>query len=187
MTRTLPLYFWIVGIILSAVYLPRLREILRAYGGFESYLEVGLFLLAGAALVYAVKRNPSRWIGTLARLALLGAAGGLGWTLLANPDARSRFIEAAHLAEYGILGVLAFRAFGTAPSVACAMAVGLFDETVQWALASRTGEIRDVALNGLAGALGTAYSGVVLGFYRQGTRRSLRALLVVAGVLLAGV
>ena len=42
------------------------------------------------------------------------------------------------------------------------MPVGLVDELIQWVLATRVAEIRDVAVNAAAGAFGLLYAGFVL-------------------------
>jgi hypothetical protein len=73
-------------------------------------------------------------------------------------------------------------------SLLLVVAVGVVDEAVQWALASRVAEIRDLALNAAAGGLGLCYFGWVLrgGDRVRGARpsRTEARRLVMAGAFL---
>jgi len=193
--RRAALAVWVVAILLSAAYVPQLRLRLgeSGSGGWRVYLALSLGLLAVAALGLALARNRGRAGPTLFRLALLAAGGAVGLSLLANPDSRARFIEAAHLAEYGVLGVLAFLAIAAGTSAlklsrsfTLISAVGLIDESLQWALPARTAEVRDVALNALSGAIGLGYAVIVFGGSRElgaATERETRGFLMAAAVL----
>ena len=193
--RRAALAVWVVAILVSAAYVPQLRLRLgeSASRGWRVYLALSLGLLSVAGLGLALARNRGRAGPTLFRLALLAAGGSLGLSLLANPDPRARFIEAAHLAEYGVLGVLAFLAIAASTLVLrlgrsfnLISAVGLIDESLQWALPARTAEIRDVALNALSGAIGLGYAVIVFGGSREmgpATEREIRSFLMAAAVL----
>ncbi len=71
-------------------------------------------------------------------------------------------VEKIHFLEYGLLGALIYWAFirHTPTWIAISLAlqvvfwIGLGDEAIQWALASRVGEIRDSVINLISGALG---------------------------------
>jgi VanZ family protein len=160
----LALGLWIAGVLVSSAYLPRLRELLSrpGGGGFQLYVAAGLAALAAAALATAWVKTRGRRRDRLSRLAALASGGALGLALLRNPDSRSRFIEISHLGEYGVLAALAYGVMQrTETSVALSIGVGLLDESLQWILPARTAEIRDVALNGLSGAIGAGYAAIV--------------------------
>ena len=185
---------------LSGPLLPALRNYLNenAAGGFERFVAVGLF--AAAAVIVActwLLTSGRRWraVGTLT---LLSLGLGLVYTLLAAPDPRSRVVEAAHLAQYGTLAFLAFFSLRGRSLVARSaqillllVAVGLVDELIQWALATRFAEVRDVAVNAAAGAFGLLYAGLVLdeGGVKRGelvwpTRAELRQVAISAALVL---
>jgi VanZ family protein len=174
---------WAGLIWFSSPLLPALRNYLNenAAGGFNRYVALGL--LAAAAAVFF-----STWFfarggraSALLRLSFLAAGFALLYALLAAPDPRSHLVEAAHFAEYGTLAVLAFfslRALSPAArwaqTLLLVVAVGLVDEVIQWALATRFAEIRDVALNAAAGGFGLV----------KATRAELRQIAGVAALLL---
>ena len=66
--------------------------------------------------------------------------------------------KGAHFSEYAVLGVLAWRAFGT-ELLACALAVGIavpcIDEIIQLFVSGRNGAVRDVLIDMAGFALGT--------------------------------
>jgi VanZ family protein len=102
-------------------------------------------------------------------LALVVMGFAAVYRLLASPDPRSQVVELAHFVEYGTLAMLAFASLGRLSptarwmqSLLLVVAVGVVDEAIQWALASRVAEIRDIALNAGAGAAGLCYFGWVL-------------------------
>ena len=162
---------WAVFIWFSAPLLPGLRSYLNenAPGGFDRYVAAGLLTFAvGVMGLVWVRRRGDRW-QALGELALVLACFAALYALLASPDPRSNLVELAHFAEYGTLAVLAFASLGqlSAPArwtqtLLLVVAVGVVDEAIQWALASRVAEIRDVALNAAAGGLALCYVGWVL-------------------------
>lgn len=120
---------------------------------------VGLLGALGAALVV----GPLLWRreeGLGARLVgLVVAAVGLVFLLQGRTD---NPIEALHILEYGALAALIVRAMrpaggGLAAGVFAALAValaGLGDETVQFYLPTRSGDLADVWIDARAGVLG---------------------------------
>ena len=72
--------------------------------------------------------------------------------------------EKIHLIEYGFLSLLSLRLVREAPSriaryafvVLIVAVVGCLDETIQWFLPNRVGEVRDAFLNIVSGLLGLA-------------------------------
>ncbi len=156
---------WAGVIWLSAPFIPLLRTHLA--GSFSRFVLAGLAgsaVLAVAVVLY--RGRPG--VAVLFQMLLLAVAGYTFSRLLAPPDARSRLVELTHFVEYGALGVLACfsNAAASSPgrvlwSLLMVFGVGLVDELFQWALASRYGEVRDVALNVAAGALGVGYGWVL--------------------------
>ena len=162
---------WAVFIWSSAPLLPALRSYLNesAPGGFDRYVAAGLLTVAvGVIGLVCVRQGDDRW-QALGKLALVLACFAALYALLASPDPRSNLVELAHFVEYGTLAVLAFASLGRlspparwAQTLLLVVAVGVVDEAIQWALASRVAEIRDVALNAAAGGLALCYTGWVL-------------------------
>lgn len=67
--------------------------------------------------------------------------------------------ERFHFLEYGVLGVLAFKAFGkglkkTTIAILFVLLIGTLDEFIQFLLPDRVGDIRDVIFNVAGGTLG---------------------------------
>ena len=80
-----------------------------------------------------------------------------------NPDVD--VVEAFHFVEYGIVAYLFYRAWRRRPDrsgvvlAACAaLAVGIADESVQWFVPGRVGELHDVWLNAAAVTCGLLFS-----------------------------
>jgi len=191
---------WAALLWISAPLLPALRNYLNenAAGGFNRYVAVGL--LAAAAVIVAstwLVASGRRWraVGTLI---LLCVGFALVYLLLAAPDPRSRVVEAAHFVQYGTLACLAFFSLRglsliarSAQTLLLVVAVGLVDELIQWVLATRVAEIRDVAVNAAAGAFGLLYAGFVLkeGGAKRGelvwpTRAELRDVAISGALVL---
>ena len=112
--------------------------------------------LAATTLVarsIARRRLPaSAW----AWLALIVAAFGVeAWALRGNPE------EAIHFVEYGLLGVLAYRALAHRlrdagiylVAIVVVGTVGILDEWLQWIAPSRYWDLRDLRINLAAGVL----------------------------------
>jgi hypothetical protein len=125
---------------------------------FIAYGVIAVVLGAAAAtIVYLRRRGPK--IGLADLLWLVGVAAVIiVWTrrLMGQPE------EAVHFLEYGVLGVLLFRAFENRvpdPTVYLAVTltgllVGTVDEFIQWLVPGRFWDFRDIFLNGGAVALG---------------------------------
>lgn len=67
--------------------------------------------------------------------------------------------ERLHFVEYGILGILAFKAFGKGfkkvmIAILFVLLIGTLDEIIQFILPNRVGDIRDVIFNAIGGSLG---------------------------------
>jgi VanZ family protein len=92
-------------------------------------------------------------------------AGALSARMLStgNPDIDA--VEAFHFVEYGILTLLFYLAWRPLDDVAvfvlpllAGLLVGILDEWFQWFVPLRVGELRDVALDGVAVACGLLFS-----------------------------
>ncbi len=117
----------------------------------------GAVLAVAAAGLAALLLAGLRRAGRRRQAVLAGAAlayGAAVWHLRARPE------EALHLAEYGLLAVLAVRALRHAgrdrllwpTAAALAVFFGIMDEIIQWYTPRRFFDFRDLAIN-LAGAL----------------------------------
>lgn len=134
------------------------RQVRTRWGAevFSHTVIAVVLLAAGAAVAYLVR------FGTPARSAYLWLAGTaaifVGYTIQLGFGSP---IEALHFVEYGVLGVLAYRALVhrlrdpgvyLAAAALCAI-VGILDELVQWATPRRIWDLRDIWLNFFAGVL----------------------------------
>lgn len=158
----------------------------------------------------------------LSALGLGAVAAGLGWAAVAiwrrRPQPPSRYawlaatgagyawwatglsspVETLHFLQYGVLGALAFRAFGTRfpdrSSYACAAALcallGTVDEIIQWITPRRYWEFRDVALNAVSAGLaqvaiwkGVAPAWIAAFWGRQGLAVACRCAAALALLL----
>lgn len=129
---------------------------------------VGLFALSVIlALVFAlILGRPSRWPVRLAWLLVgIGILSAMLVGTLHTP------VEALHVLEYGLLGLLIFRAvsrelgggFAAALlAVAIGWSAGLVDETIQWVYPGRTGAIEDVFLDAQATTVGIGIAWLAL-------------------------
>lgn len=152
-------FAWGVVIIASVPVARVLQDAVRASLGRQAYLVVVLVVLALAlaAGAWATWRSigPRAW----RRLPWLGVSGavcaGYVWHLRHAPE------EALHFVEYGVLGLLLYRALRSRlPDLAVfpaalliGTAFGMVDELIQWLVPGRFWDLRDVFVNALAIAL----------------------------------
>ncbi len=166
--RILVLVLALALILFTLPYVGRLRAALG-----DECVRLPLFVLfAVTALgflgfhVQLLRRRPSRWIG----LALFLLLFGVVFVLLKGPNPLVGLVEKVHLLEYSLLGVLFWWAFHrrlAGPQIYVhgllfTVLAGLLDEYVQHLLPLRVGEIRDVWINLVAGALGLLYVALVI-------------------------
>ncbi len=156
MSRWVVLVLYTAAIFLSLPYTPRIVGWSRErFGAQAAVLAVGAVLaLSGALLLRRLSRSRAPSPYPQLALAALGLAAGAAWQLLASSP-----IGRVHLPEYGLLAVLAGRAFGGATlgalgGGAAAAALGLLDELVQGVTPDRVFDWWDVALNAAAALLG---------------------------------
>lgn len=126
----------------------------RPAGIAASALPVGIALLVAAVRIR--DRRPARY-GALA----LSLAIAITYVLVDGLN----FAEAFHFVEYGLLAWLFHRAWrqhdGTASMVLpllFGVMVGTLDEWFQWFVPIRTGEARDILLNGVASGCGVLFA-----------------------------
>ena len=127
---------------------------LRAVGIAVSALPVGL------ALLVAARRIRER---RLVRYLILAASLAIAATYILI-EALS-FAEAFHFVEYGLLAWLFYWAMRTrddgsliALPLLAGVLVGTLDEWFQWFIPIRTGEARDIVLNGVASGCGLLFA-----------------------------
>jgi hypothetical protein len=145
---------WIGLIYVSIPFVRRLREAFTAHWPAEliGYAVIVLVIGAGAVTLASLQRRQVQIrLADLAWLVMLTGAA-IGWTyrLMGRPE------EAVHLLEYGILGVLLYRALADRipdPTVYIAailigILVGTVDELIQWLIPGRFWDFRDIVLNG---------------------------------------
>ncbi len=155
----LPALAWL-GLILSSVPLSRsVQELVRDSVGRQAWLVVVLVILALALVATAVlglrRLGRVAWWRLPWLLLTAGAYGGYSWHLRQAPE------EALHFVEYGVLGLLIFRALRPSlpdrllfPAVLLTgCLVGCCDELLQWLMPGRFWDLRDLWVNGLAIAL----------------------------------
>jgi hypothetical protein len=160
-------------------------------GGFFLAAVLAAIALGTIAAVRAIRRvgSPAGHVGALWLVGIAGVFTAYTWSLRGNPE------EAVHFVEYGVLGVLLYRALlhrVRDPSIyvdaaLAAAIVGTVDEAIQWLTPGRTWALRDVWLN-LSGAALTL-AGLAAGVRppivgeRVG-RASVRRLVTIAALLL---
>ncbi len=177
MKRFLPATILVATIVVSAPFMGVIRDLL--FDRFEAaavrYLAFALLALAAAVFLYAVTRIRRH---RLLRYAGLAFAAFLLWlqeTVLSagisEPGlaARVSVAEKIHLVEYGLLAFLLYRAFlrylGRSSDLSILLlpllwltTAGVLEESMQWLVETRLGEIRDVFLNVYAGVCGWLFS-----------------------------
>ncbi len=186
-------FLWCVLILASVPLARDLQDLVRATLGRQAYLWVVLATLL-VATGWGARAAWRRMGSTLWRrlpwlLVSAGACAGYTWHLRHAPE------EALHFVEYGVLGLLLFRALrGSLPDRAVfpaalllGSAAGLVDESVQWLVPGRFFDLRDLFVNALAVALGlvaVAGTGRPTELARPMSVRSLRRLCAITAALL---
>ena len=147
--------FYILLIYISLPFMPRLwGRLVRYAGNFVNYFAVSILGLIGLFIIFYLisKRKGTHNFIWLAVLAFVYA---WGLSRLELP------IERIHFIEYGLLGLLVFRALRhnikdtslylwSGIIVFC---LGFLDEGIQYVLPNRVYQISDVVVNGAAGIL----------------------------------
>jgi hypothetical protein len=167
-------------VILSAAYIGDIRAAIQgAFPNHYRFVVGGVVVLAIAATVSAAAthiREQRLWRYGVLASALAGAALYFGAFRTGNADVDA--VEAFHFVQYGVLAFLFYRAWrghGDARRVAypllAGLTVGVLDESLQWFLASRVGELHDVMLD-----LAAVTSGLLVGIAWDPPSKSVVAL-----------
>ena len=147
-----------VVIVYSTIPVARaLRETVRDHVGLEFFLYFvfALVLFGGYLAFRNVYRRKLPTGAKLWLLAIFAVFIGYIYALREIPE------EAIHLGEYGLLGILVYRALThrvrdfsiyLAAAMVVAM-IGVIDEYIQWLTPSRVFDLRDIRTNAVAGAL----------------------------------
>jgi hypothetical protein len=157
--RWLAVVAWIVVIYTTIPFVRSLREYFVARWPAE-FIGIGVILVVvevcAAGLVLLWRRRPRLPVADAAWLIAIAAVLVIWtWRLMGQPE------ETVHFLEYGVLGVLLFRALGThirdssvfAAGALIGILVGIFDEIIQWFVPGRYWDYRDIVLNGGASIL----------------------------------
>lgn len=170
--KFLPAVLLALGVIALAPFVGLLRDhIFDTFGASAvKVLSIGFALIGMALLALAVARiRRRRWL----RYGGLLAAAALVWLQAVGFEtelAEVNVAEKIHLIEYGLMALLLYLALLPRDGARSAdlglfvlpllwvVLAGTLDETMQWWVETRTGEIRDVALNLLSGACGLLFT-----------------------------
>ncbi len=114
-------------------------------------VNTALGVVVVAVGVFIVRSEKTAWVKALAFVLL--TAGGILSVTAGLPEERIHFVE------YGVLGYLLFLAVSqwarpVVTSLLMVLMAGTIDEAIQWALPSRVGDLKDILLNTLGGAIG---------------------------------
>jgi VanZ family protein len=148
-----------VALVLAAPYVGAVRSQLRtAFPGEFGTIINGIVVAAlVAAIAWALTRIRSNRPARYGAIALAFAVGVAYSRATDSPDPAVRAVEHFHFVEYGLITVLYYRAWRQRLDLAslvlpvlATFVVGIADETVQWFIPARVGELRDVWLNGVA-------------------------------------
>jgi hypothetical protein len=154
-------------IVFGAPYTGQIRGAIQdALPGQYRLILSGIVLVAVTFAVVSalvrIREQRARRYGLL--VLAVGGAAVYAWTTATgnnNVDAVERF----HLVEYGALTWLYYRVWqhrGDITSLMfpalAAFTVGIFDETLQWLVPARVGELRDVLLNAVSITCGLSFS-----------------------------
>jgi len=148
-----------VLVIYSTIPVARaLRKLIADQVGLDLflYVTVSLVLIAGIMAVVNLRRRKLPANAYLFLFIIIGAFMVYIYQLRDIPE------EAIHVAEYGAIGILVYRALvhRTRDFSIFVMAtlivgtIGVLDEYIQWIVPSRVFDLRDIRTNFIAGALG---------------------------------
>ncbi len=174
--RFLPALTLVVLVVSSAPFVGLVRDFLfdRFDAGAVRGIALVLLALAACVFLYAIARIRHHRLLRYGGLALAAVLLWLQETLLSAGITDASFAsqvavaEKIHLVEYGLLAYLLYRAFkprdGTVDPTVLLLPLlwltvaGVLEESMQWLVETRLGEVRDVALNVYAGVCGLIFS-----------------------------
>lgn len=171
MKRFLPSLLLTLAIALLAPYVGVLRESLFGLFPMASLMVLGgtLLLLAVAALAYALWRIRSRrWLRYMGLIGAVLLVWGQNFGFGAG-DIEVNVIEKIHIVEYGLLAWWLYLALlrgrrqredlslVALPLLGVCLA-GTLDESVQWLVATRSGDVQDIWLDVYSGACGLIFA-----------------------------
>ena len=154
---------------------------------FFLYIAAAAALLGGYLAVVNIKRRNLPWNAYLWLIAVGASFTAYAYYLREIPE------ESIHLVEYGLLGLLVYRALvhrihDYSVYIAAALIVGMIglaDEWLQWMTPSRFWDLRDVRINLTAGVLMQV---AIFGAFRPSIvsgwppRKNIRRLLLLAAL-----
>lgn len=155
------------AVIVGAPYAGQLRGAIQAALPAQYRLIIGgtIAVAIVTALIVAAVRIRERRVLRYGLIA--GALGGgaiYAW-LTATGNANVDVVERFHFVEYGVIAFMYYLVWRERANVSvllfpmlAGVIVGTLDETVQWLVPARVGELHDVLLDGAAVACGLAFS-----------------------------
>ena len=162
---------WSLVIVYTLLVFATLGVMPEVWGALLKYtkgrIDYGGSVAVGIAGIVVIATMVRRGAKPVVYGGLICLAVAYAWLLFRlNTSPAERF----HLAEYGLLSLLAFRAFrldlGTGASCllgwGLASVAGTIDETIQWILPNRVFEWKDIGLNALSSGLATGIIATVL-------------------------
>lgn len=173
MHRYLPALALTFAIVLAAPFVGRVRDFLFDSYGDQTVKVLAASLTGLAAVLFLgaivrIRENRLLRYAGLAAVALLLYLQAVGFE---TELAQVNVAEKIHIVEYGLLALLLYRArrgrleSGAAEDFSLLVLpllwvtlAGTCDEAMQWLVETRTGEIRDVALNVLSGLVGLLFA-----------------------------
>lgn len=150
---------WLAFVYLTIPFARSIQKVVyeRAHKGLFLWMTLLVFAAAGGWIIRVLVRK--QWKARPSQMVALAGIGAgmaaMAWSLRTHPE------EAIHLVQYGVLGLLLFRALSHRlrdPSVyvvafLIGAAAGIGDELIQWAVPQRVFDFRDIGINVLAVAL----------------------------------
>lgn len=155
------------AVVFASPYVGQIRGAIQAALPGQYRLIIGgtIGVGVGAALVHALVRIRERRLLRYGLIAAAIAGGTIYAVLSASGNALVDVVERFHFVEYGFITLLFYRFWHDRANVTALVfpllagtMVGTLDESVQWLVPARVGELRDVLLDVAAVGCGLVFS-----------------------------
>ncbi len=184
------------AIVVSSPFIGEIRNAIRAASPaqFRTIVSAAVITAIVVALIAAVARIRDRRVWRFGILAVSMAIAALYARAVATGNADVDIVEHVHFVEYGLIAFLFYRAWrplddGSAVAwpLLAGVFVGIVDESVQWFVPGRVGEVHDIFLNAAASVCGLLFAASAdppARFGLPSRRDATRRLAYALGVLL---